>query len=422
MYNPAVTPAHTTRRPADSALEAALTLADTFRYRDPGVRVFSGTDALTHLHGEARRLRAQRAFAVCSPTVARETSLLDDVARTLGDLYAGAYTGAGRESPIPSVIAGVEAADKAGADLIVAVGGGSAVVSARAITIMLAEEGTVYDLCTKHTPGQAPVSPRLVAPKLPNILVLTTPTNGANRGGAAVLDSKRPHRLELFDPKVRPTTIILDAAALLTAPLSLYLDTAATTFNGVVGALQSRNLNAFSHADLREALDLSLVNMPLLVENPEDAGPRLKLASAALLANRASDAAGLGGGGMSTSLDRQIRYRYEGVGQGAGGAAFLCATMRRNRGALLAGQARLAELLGARDAGMSDEAAADASVEAVADFLSSVGMPTRVRDLGVPEEDLRAIAEDDAQEPSFSWGAPRADAADDLYAFLKEAW
>ena len=420
MYNPA----HRTPTP-DAAIrqEAALTLADTFRYRDPGVRVFSGTDALTHLHGEARRLRAQRAFAVCSPTVARESSLLDDVARTLGDLYAGAYTGAGRESPIPSVIAGVEAADpRRGADLIVAVGGGSAVVSARAITIMLAEEGTVYDLCTRHTPGQAPVSPRLVAPKLPNILVLTTPTNGANRGGAAVLDSKRPHRLELFDPKVRPTTIILDAAALLTAPLSLYLDTAATTFNGVVGALQSRNLNAFSHADLREALDLSLVNMPLLVENPEDAGPRLKLASAALLANRASDAAGLGGGGMSTSLDRQIRYRYESVGQGAGGAAFLCATMRRNRGALLAGQARLAELLGVRVAGMSDEAAADAAVEAVADFLSSVGMPTRVRDLGVPEEDLRSIAEDDAEEPSFSWGAPRADAADDLHAFLKEAW
>ncbi len=419
MYNPA----NRTRAPsAPIRQEADLTLSDTFRYRDPGVRVFSGTDALAHLHGEARRLGAERAFAICSPTVARETSLLDEVGRTLGDMYAGAYTDARRESPIPSVVAGVEAADKADADLIVAVGGGSAVVSARAITIMLAEEGTVYDLCTKHTPGQAPVSPRLVKPKLPNILVLTTPTNGANRGGAAVLDSKRPHRLELFDPKVRPTTIILDAAALLTAPLSLYLDTATTTFNGVVSALQSRNLNAFSHADLREALDLSLAYMPRLVESPQDAEPRLKLASAALLANRASDAAGLGGGGVSTSLDRQIRYRYEGVGQGAGGAAFLCATMRRNRDALLAGQARLAELLGVRDAGMSDEAAAEAAVSAVGEFLSSVGMPTRVRELGVPEEDLRSIAEDDAQEPSFSWGAPRADAADDLYAFLREAW
>ena len=399
-----------------------MTLADTFRYRDPGVRVFSGRDALTHLHGEARRLGSQRAFAVCSPTVARETHLLDDVRRTLGDMYAGAYEGAGRESPIPSVLAGVDAAANADADLIVAVGGGSAVVSARAITIMLAEEGTVYDLCTKHPPGQAPISPRLMAPKLPNIQVLTTPTNGANRGGAAVLDDKRPHRLELFDPKTRPTTIILDADALLTAPLSLYLDTATTTFNGVVSSLQSRNLNPFSYADLREALDLSLTFMPRLAVRPDDAEARLQLAAAALLANRASDAAGVGGGGVSTSLDRQIRYRYQGIGQGAAGAAFLRATMRRNRAALLAGQARLAELLGARMDGMSDEAAADAATTAVANFLASLGLPTRVRELGVPEEDLRSIAEDDAQEPSFSWGAPRADAADDLYAFLREAW
>ena len=49
-------------------------------------------------------------------------------------------------------------------------------------------------------------------------------------------------------------------------------------------------------------------------------------------------------------------------------------------------------------------------------------MPTRVRDLGVPEDDLRSIAKDDAQEPSFSWGAPRADATDELHEFLKAAW
>ncbi len=396
--------------------------ASSYRYRDPGVRVYAGMDALSHLNGEARRLGAKRAFAVCSPTVARETNLPDRVHRTLGDMYAGAYAGARKESPIPSVEAGVEAARAAEADLIIAVGGGSAVVTARAVTILLAEEGSVHDLCTKHPAGQAPVSPRLTKPKLPNILVLTTPTNGANRGGAAVLDNKRPHRLELFDPKVRPTTIILDGEALLTAPLSLYLDTATTTFNGVVGSLQSRNLNPFSYADLREALELSLTYMPGLAARPDDPDVRIQLAAAALLANRASDAAGVGGGGVSTSLDRQIRYRYDGIGQGAAGAAFVSANMRRNRDALMSGQVRLAELLGVKREGMSDAAAAEAATVAVTDFLKSLGLPTRVRDLGVPEGDMRSIAEDDAEEPSFSWGAPRADAIDDLYEFLKAAW
>ena len=399
-----------------------MEFAESYRYRDPGVRVYAGMDALSHLNGEARRLGARRAFAVCSPSVAHETNLLERVQRTLGDMYAGAYEGARRESPIPSVEAGVEAARASDADLIVAVGGGSAVVTARAVSILLAEEGSIHDLCTKHSPGQAPVSPRLTKPKLPNILALTTPTNGANRGGAAVLDNRRPHRLELFDPKVCPTCIILDGEALLTAPLLLYLDTATTTLNGVVGSLQSRNLNPFSFADLREALELSLTYMPELIARPDDPDVRIQLAAAALLANRASDAAGIGGGGVSTSLDRQIRYRYDGIGQGAAGAAFVAANMRRNRDALMSGQVKLAELLGVNREGMSDEATAEAAALAVTGFLKSLGLPTRVRDLGVPKADLRSIAEDDAEEPSFSWGAPRADAVDELHEFLKTAW
>ena len=108
-------------------------------------------------------------------------------------------------------------------------------VTARAITILMAEDGTPQELCTKYPPGQPPVSPRLLQPKVPNILVLTTPTNGANRGGAAVMDDKPPYRLEMFDPKARPTCIILDGEALLTAPLPLFLDTASNTFTAVVG-------------------------------------------------------------------------------------------------------------------------------------------------------------------------------------------
>ncbi len=399
-----------------------MELAASYRYRDAGVRVYAGVDTLTHLYGEVQRLGARRAFAVCSPTVARTSNLLKRTQEVLGNLYAGAYEGAIKESPIPAVEAGVEAARAAEADLIVSVGGGSAVITARAITILLAEEGTVHDLCTKHTPGQAPVSPRLMKPKLPNIIVLTTPTTGANRGGAALLDNKRPHRLELFDPKTRPVCIILDGEALLTAPLSLYLDTSTTTFNGVVSSLQSRNLNPFSYADLREALELSLTYLPQLVARPDDADVRIQLAAAALLANRAADASGVGGSGVSTSLDRQIRYRYQNIGQGTAGAAFVAANMRRNREALMQEQAQLAGLLGVKREDMSDSNAAEAATVAITDFLKSIGIPTRVRELNVPESDLRSIAEDDAEEPSFAWGAPRANVVDDLVEFLKEAW
>ena len=212
-----------------------MDLTASFRYLSPSARLYAGVDALSNLYREAQRLEATRAFVVCSETVARTTNLLERTKEALGDLYAGSFDGAKRESPIPLVMAGVEAAKAAQADVIVAVGGGSAVVTARAITILMAEDGTPQELCTKYPLGQPPVSPRLLQPKLPNILVLTTPTNGANRGGAAVMDDKPPYRLELFDPKARPTCIILDGEALLTAPLPLFLDTATNTFTAVVG-------------------------------------------------------------------------------------------------------------------------------------------------------------------------------------------
>ena len=399
-----------------------MDLTASFRYLSPSARLYAGVDALSNLYREAQRLEATRAFVVCSETVARTTNLLERTREALGDLYAGVFDGAKRESPIPSVMAGVEAARDAQADMIVAVGGGSAVVTARAITILMAEDGTPQELCTKYPPGQPPVSPRLLQPKIPNILVLTTPTNGANRGGAAVMDDKPPYRLEMFDPKARPTCIILDGEALLTAPLPLFLDTATNTFTAVVGALQSPGLNPFAYADLRQALELSLEYLPRLVSSSDDPEPRIQLGAAAIISNRAADAPSGGGRGAGTTLDRQIRYRYSHVGQGASNAVLLATSMRRNREVALEGQARLADIMGVRTSGMSDAEAAEEATQAVDSFLRSIGAPSRIRDLDVPEADLEAIARDDAAQPSFGEGSRRITDAAELTRFLQEAW
>ena len=399
-----------------------MDLTASFRYLSPAARLYAGVDALSNLYREAQRLESTRAFVVCSETVARTTNLLERTKEALGDLYAGSFDGAKRESPIPLVMAGVEAAKAAQADVIVAVGGGSAVVTARAITILMAEDGTPQELCTKYPPGQPPVSPRLLQPKIPNILVLTTPTNGANRGGAAVMDDKPPYRLELFDPKARPTCIILDGEALLTAPLPLFLDTATNTFTAVVGALQSPGLNPFAYADLRQALELSLEYLPRLVSNPDDPEPRIQLGAAAIISNRAADAPSGGGRGAGITLDRQIRYRYSHVGQGASNSVLLTTSMRHNREVALEGQARLADLMGVRTSGMSDAEAAEEATQAVDSFLRSIGVPSRIRDLDVPEADLEAIARDDAAQPSFGEGSRRITDAAELTRFLQEAW
>lgn len=395
-------------------------LASSFRYTGSAARIYAGQDALANLGREVERAGARRAFIVSARSVAQGTGLLERMRQVLGERFAGVYDRVERESPLPSVLAGVDAAREARADLIIAVGGGSAVVTARAITILMAEEGSIYDLCTQYPPGKPPVSPRLLKPKAPIIVVLTTPTTAANRAGAAVMDPQRHHRLELFDPKTRPIAVFLDADALLTAPSSLFLHTSVTTFSGVVGAFQLPNLNPFSHADLREALDLSLTFMPLLREHPNDARVRIALASAALLSNRASDALA-GGLGIVAALAHSLQVRY-GVHQGIASGVLLVPGMRFNREALSTGQACLAEALGIPRNGASDLHMADAAAQKVSDFLGSLGIPLRLRDLGIPPEGLETLAQD-AMTDFFLYTNPRkVGNVQELIDLLRQAW
>jgi alcohol dehydrogenase len=397
-----------------------MQFATSYRYTGSSARIFAGADALAQLPSEVKRAGAARAFVICSPSIVT-SGLLARVEGLLNGVHAGSFDRVQAESPLPSVLSAVAAAREAGADLIVALGGGSAVVTARAVTILLAEHGDVHDLCTQYPPGQPPVSPRLMQPKLPNIVILTTPTTATNRGGAAVLDPEQHHRLELFDPKTRPVAVFLDTGALLTAPASLARSTATTTLCGVIGALQSPRLNSFNHADLRQALDLLRDCLPRLAAAPEDGDLRVHLATAALLANRAADAGAGGGGGIANGIAHQLQTRYR-ADQGVANAVLTAPGMRFNRDVLTSGQARLAETLGVRQPGMTDAEAADAAAGAVADLLRRIGMPSRLRDLGVPEADLPAIAED-AMHDFFLQSNPRpVRDASELVALLSDAW
>lgn len=100
-----------------------------FHYRSFPLSLHAGKGALDQLRGEVDRAKAKRAFVVCGKSVAGKTDLIARVKANLGDKFAGVFDGVVASSPLPSVLAGTAAAREAGADLIVAVGGGSAMVT-----------------------------------------------------------------------------------------------------------------------------------------------------------------------------------------------------------------------------------------------------------------------------------------------------
>ena len=368
---------------------------DSFRFVGYPVRVHAGADAIGSLAGEVDRLKVQRVLVVCGQSVAEKTDLVGRVKAALGGRVAGVFSGGKTGSPVTSVLEGVAAAREVDADGIVAVGGGSAVVTARGITILLAEKGAPQELCTQYPEGKPPVSPRLMAPKIPNFIVLTTATTAVTRAGTALIDSESGHRLELFDPKTRPAAVIWDEQALLTAPPWLCLNATVSCFTGVAAALQRTDLNPLSESDLLEALRLLLENLPLVNSQPDDPAVRINLCAAAFLYNRATDA-GAGGSalGVVTALAHSLDTRYPECGHGDAYTILTAPGMRFNAESNAAGQARFAQAMGVKKEGMDDRSAAAAAADAIEALFKGLGLPVRLSEVGVPDDGIDLIAAD----------------------------
>ena len=392
---------------------------DSFRFVGYPVRIHAGANAIGSLAAEVDRLRAQRVLVVCGQSVAEKSDLVDRVRVVLGDRVAGVFSGGKTGSPVTSVLEGVAAAREVDADGIVAVGGGSAVVTARGITILLAEKGTAQELCTQYPEGKPPVSPRLMAPKIPNFIVLTTATTAVTRAGTALIDSESGHRLELFDPKTRPATVIWDEQALLTAPPWLCLNATASCFTGVASALQSARLNPLAESDLLEALRLLQDNLPLVNSRPDDPAVRINLCAAAFLYNRATDA-GAGGSalGVTTALAHSLDTRYPECGHGDAYTILTAPGMRFNAESNEAGQARFAQAMGVKKDGMGDLQAASAAADAIEVLFKGLGMPVRLSEIGVSEEGIDLIAQDAMTDFGLHRNVRKIHSVDELKCIL----
>lgn len=342
------------------------------------------------------RAGARRAFVICSPSVTRRTGIVERIAATLGERHAGVFDGIEKDSSYASVIAAQQAATAAGADLLVAVGGGSVIVATRAVAIFMAEPGDPFALMTQYPEGRPAYSPRLLAPKPPIINIPTTPTSAMNRAGTGLKNPALDHRMEYFDPKTRPQAIFLDDDALLSAPPELIRSTGTTVFASLVGAMSQVDINPLAEGDRNHAFQLAWRAYPRLMAEPGNPSLRLDLCLAAFLQNRAEDdghrrfQGGIFSGSYAVSTALHLRYPH--VGQGESTSVVHAARIRM-AGTVEPGPARqVATALGIRTQGMEAREAANAVADALEHLYTELGMPTRLRHLGIAQADLPEVA------------------------------
>jgi alcohol dehydrogenase class IV len=186
--------------------------------------------------------------------------------------------------------------------------------------------------------------------------------------------------------------------------------------------------NPLVEGDRRQAFRLLHEALPRLMHEPDNASLRIDLCTAALLMNRAAD----DDTGRRTARDltssnayalaTALHIRYHHIGQGEATSAVTPTVTRLTAPPPLDRAARMATVLGVWQDGMSAEAATAATADALETFYTSIGMPTRVRQLDVSEGDLPLLAEDTRKNFNANPGV-RSDASiGEMLRLLQAAW
>ena len=209
--------------------------------------------------------------------------------------------------------------------------------------------------------------------------------------------------------------IFLDPAVALTAPVALAKSSALNAFSMAVEGLQADVDDPLAEALLTHALRMLGAWLPRLESAPDNAEPRLRLMLAALLCGQGSNYVG---GGLAQALSHATGPRSS-VSNGVVEAMLLPHTMRFNAAVTGARLSRVADALDARP--QADGSPADRAIAAVKRVLAEVGLPARLRDVGVVDTVLPQVA-DHAMDDWFLTQVPRRAGHDDLMDLLQAAW
>ncbi|WP_295143635.1 iron-containing alcohol dehydrogenase [uncultured Reyranella sp.] len=350
-------------------------------------RVVYGRPAGAALRTEAERLGAKKVFITTSKSVA-QSALLASVIDGLGELHAGTYAGITAHSPRPCVVEGAAMARAAGADLIVAVGGGSVIDATKTILIALWQDVTTVDeldayRAGKPKEGAAPPS-EAIRPPADAIRMIAVPTtlSAAEFNAFAGISDPRKGIKESFGHRlIVPRVIVLDPAATLATPMDLMLSTGLKAVDHAVERLCSQQAHPFVLGTATEALKLLARALPAHKANPEDMATRLDLQFGMWLA------IGAGTSGVGVGASHGIGHVLGAachVPHGHTSCVMLPSVLRWNLAANAERQKRVGEAFG------KPEAAAGDLVEGL---VKSLGLPGRLSEVGVGRDRFREIAE-----------------------------
>ena len=312
---------------------------------------------------------------------------------------------------VKNVKAGIAAFQAAGADFMIAIGGGSSMDTSKAIGIII-NNPEFSDVVSLEGVANT---------KKKSVPVIALPTTAGTAAEVTInyviTDEENDKKMVCVDPNDIPTLAIIDPELMLSMPRGL---TASTGMDALTHAIEGLiTLGAWEMSDMFETKAIEMIAkwLPKAVENPSDIEARDGMATAQYIAGMAFSNVGLG---LVHGMAHPLGAYYD-IPHGVANALLLPFVMEYNKEAAKAKYRTIAEAMGVDTSSMSDDEAADAAVKAVKDLAIRVRIPQHLSEIGVPESGLPTLAQaafNDVCTP----GNPRQTNVEEILAIYKKAF
>jgi alcohol dehydrogenase class IV len=371
-----------------------------------------GPGVVERLGGVCGRLGVTRLFVVASPSLLRVLPLRALLSSVSGGRVVEVYDRTRPHVPHDTVLDATRAAERCGADAILSIGGGSAIDLAKAVAFCLSRGiRSREELLAHRSASPTGAAPGLV---LPQIAISTTLSAGEFTGIIGITDTVRGVKDVYDTPGLAPRVVLLDPKLAQHTPARLWASTGIKAVDHAVETLCSVNAQPITNALATDSLTRMLRHLPGAVADREDLHARGQCQIAAW-----QSIFGLGNVrmGLSHGLGHQLGGRA-GVPHGITSCVLLPAVLEYNAEHTVTQQAVIAGAL----ADALGRAADVGAAELLRSFIDSLGLPTRLRDVGVRREDFGAFASEVAADLVASANPRPVEDERDIIALLERAW
>ncbi len=353
------------------------------------IRIVQGPGAVSGIADAVKTCGGKRPLVVTDPGV-ELAGHADRVVETLNacGLSPAVFSDVHENPTSLDVGRCVEAAGAHDADVLIGLGGGSSMDTAKGCNFLFTNGGQMQDYCGKETAGR---------PMLPFIAIPTTAGTGSECQRYALISDPESHqKMACGDPKALAKVAILDPLLTLTQPAWV---TACTGFDALSHSIETAVTAARSETSARyarEAFGLLARHLPMLADSPDTLEAREAVQQGAALAGAAIEFSMLG---AAHAAANPLTAHY-GIVHGQAVGVMLPGVVRFN-GKDAAVENEYSEMLKAAGITVNGVGAAEALATWITSLLVRFQMKSRLPDLGIAEDALAMLS----REAAAQWTA-----------------